>query len=191
MTTAFQIGAFQFNAFQEDAIVGVISATDAPDTALFVGGIVVVGTIDVIDALDTASIEGTVYGGMDTHDGFTKDEIKRLKRLQKKQAQLEAQRVQARLDKRHKRRQAIFDAIQPPVAQKQQIVVESEKPVEKQDIDLSRVNADLIRVNRQIQALQFAVSKRMQIAQLQTELAIMEAKAKAELDDEEALLILL
>ena len=182
MTTAFQIGAFQFDAFQEDAVVGTISATDQLDTALIsgqvlitgsisatdqldtaniqgqvlvsgaisttdqadtasiLGNVLVSGAISTTDALDTASILGTVsiigniyatdqadtalitgivQSGVtpDTHDGFTPEEVRRWKQIQKKIAKAEAQKRQALLEKRKLRRKQIEEIVSPPVAQ--------------------------------------------------------------------------
>ena len=121
---------------------------------------------------------------------FTKEEIKRYKKWQKKQAQLEAQKIQARLDKRHKRLQAIKDAIEPSkkiVAETQQLVVESPK-VEKKPIDINKIDAQLARVKEQQAQLLQAVTARMEAERLQ---AVLVARQLAELDDEEALLMLM
>ena len=102
MTTAFQSNAFQNNAFQVDPVTGVIYAVDQNDTASISGEVIISGQLYAVDQNDTANLQGTVTGEqptMDTHDGFTKEEIKRYKKWQKKQAQLEAQKIQARLDK--------------------------------------------------------------------------------------------
>ena len=168
MTTAFQSNAFQNNAFQVGGVTGYIYAVDQDDTASIIGAV----------------------GGVDTHDGFTKEEIKRYKKWKKKQAQLEAQKIQARLDKRHKRIQAIKDAIEPPkeiVAETQQIVVESPK-VEKKPIDINKIDAQLARVKEQQAQLLQAVTARMEAERLQ---AVLVARQLAELDDEEALLMLM
>lgn len=141
-----------------------------------------------------------IYGGptptptKDTHDGFTREEIKRAKALQKKIAKLEAQKRQAFLDKRLARKQAIQDLVSPPVVKQQQLEVElqSEAQVGRPPIDLKKVNANLIKLEQKQQQLLKAVELRKQIAYQQAQLAILEAKARAaEHEDEEALLAIL
>ena len=53
MATAFQFDAFQNNAFQVGGVTGYIYAVDQDDTASIIGAV----------------------GGVDTHDGFTKEEL--------------------------------------------------------------------------------------------------------------------
>lgn len=130
----------------------------------------------------------------DTHDGFTKKEIKRARDLQKKIAKLEAKKRQAILDKRLARKQSIRDLVSPPVVKTQQPEVElkSEVQVDKPSIDLKKVNADLIRLEQKQQQLLKAVELRKQIAYKQAQLAILEAKARAaEQDEEDSILALL
>lgn len=177
MTTAFQSNAFQNSGFQVDPVTGVIYAIDQNDSCDFVG---------------------TVTGGevtVDTHDGFTKDEIKRIKKIQKKIAEAEAAKVQARRDKSLLRKQQIADLVDPkPVVKLNVSKVKSEAEVKigKPPIDTKRLNAVIANLERQKQELLQAVAYRNELVRLQTELAILEAKARAdELDDEEALLMLL
>lgn len=176
MSNAFQPTAFQNNAFQIDPITGVLYAVDENDTGSFVGSVT---TADVT---------------VDTHDGFTPEEVKRLKKLQKKLAIAEAQRIQSRLNKRLQRKQSIQNLVDPkPVVQVKLTKVQSDTEVKtgKPPIDLKRLNAEIARLERQKQELLYAAQVRNEMARLQMELAIYEAKLKAELDDEEALLMLL
>lgn len=177
----------------EVAVSGVISTTDQNDTATINGTVAVGGVIDVTDQNDTALIDG-IAGGGDTHDGFTQDEIKRLKRIQKQIAVAEAQKIQARLDKRNKRKQSIRDLVDPKPTQVKETKVESETAVkiDKPSIDTKRLDAVIARLERQRDQLLLQAQTRNQLVRLQTQLAIMEAQAKAqEQDDEEALLMLL
>lgn len=177
MTTAFQSNAFQNSGFQVDPVTGAIY---------------------VVDQNDTCDCVGTVTGGgeveVDTHDGFRPEEIKRLKKLQKKLAQAEAQRIQARLDKQLLRKQQIADLVNPkPVVQVNETKVKSvsEVKIDKPSIDLKKLKATLINLERQKQQLLRTVELRNQIAKAQAQLAIHEAQLAAERDDEEALLLLL
>ena len=176
MTTAFQSNAFQNSGFQVDPVTGVIYA---------------------IDQNDSCDLIGTVSGGgeptVDTHDGFTKDEYKRYKKLQKKLAQAEAAKVQARLDKQYLRKQQIRDLVDPKPTQVKVTKVESvsEVKIDKPSIDLKKLNATIINLQRQQEQLLKTVELRNQIAQAQALLAIHEAQMAAERDDEEALLLLI
>jgi hypothetical protein len=176
MTTAFQSNAFQNSGFQVDPVTGVIYA---------------------VDQNDTANLVGTVTGGevtVDTHDGFTKDEYKRYKKLQKKLAQAEADKIQARKTKSLLRKQQIADLVDPkPVLQVKVTKVESvsEVKIDKPSIDLKKLNATIINLQRQQEQLLKTVELRNQIAQAQAMLAIHEAQMAAERDDEEALLLLI
>lgn len=176
MTTAFQSNAFQNSGFQVDPVTGAIYA---------------------IDQNDSCDIVGTVTGGevtVDTHDGFTKDEVKRYKKMQKRIAQAEAAKVQARRDKALLRKQQIADLVNPkPVVQVNvpKVKSEAEVKIDKPSIDTKRLNATIINLQRQQQQLLKTVELRNQIARAQAMLAIHEAQMAAERDDEEALLLLL
>ena len=176
MTTAFQSNAFQNSGFQVDPVTGAIYA---------------------VDQNDSCDIVGTVTGGevtVDTHDGFTKDEVKRYKKMQKRIAQAEAAKVQARRDKALLRKQQIADLVNPkPVVQVNvpKVKSEAEVKIDKPSIDTKRLNATIINLQRQQQQLLKTVELRNQIAQAQAMLAIHEAQVAAERDDEEALLLLL
>lgn len=176
MTTAFQSNAFQNSGFQVDPVTGAIYA---------------------VDQNDSCDIVGTVTGGevtVDTHDGFTKDEVKRYKKMQKRIAQAEAAKVQARRDKALLRKQQIADLVNPkPVVQVNvpKVKSEAEVKIDKPSIDTKRLNATIINLQRQQQQLLKTVELRNQIARAQAMLAIHEAQMAAERDDEEALLLLL
>jgi hypothetical protein len=175
MTTAFQSNAFQNSGFQVDPVTGVIYA---------------------VDQNDSCGLIGTVSGGgeitMDMHDGFTKEEVKRIKKLQKKIAQAEADKIQARREKSLLRKQQIRDLVDPTQVKVTKVESEAEVKIVKPTIDTKRINAVLANLERQKQELLQAVAYRNEIVRAQTQLAILEAKARAdELDDEEALLMLL
>jgi hypothetical protein len=174
MTTAFQSNAFQNSGFQVDPVTGAIY---------------------VVDENDSCNLVGLVTGGeqIDTHDGFTKEEVKRMKKLQKKLAQAEAAKIQARLDKQLLRKQQIRDLVDPQVAENKATKVKSvsEVKIDKPSIDLKKLNATIINLQRQQEQLLKTVELRNQIAQAQAMLAIHEAQMAAERDDEEALLLLI
>jgi hypothetical protein len=174
MTTAFQSNAFQNSGFQVDPVTGAIYVVDQNDSCDFVGTVTGGGEIEV-----------------DTHDGFTKEEIKRIKKLQKKLAQAEAAKIQARLDKQVLRKQQIRDLVDPTQVKVTKVESVSEVKIDKPSIDLKKLNATIINLQRQREQLLKTVELRNQIAQAQAMLAIHEAQVAAERDDEEALLLLI
>ena len=192
MTTAFQPNAFQNNAFQVDPVTGVIYAVDQNDSCSISAETVISGSISATDQNDTCDIVGTVSqpSTVDTHDGFTPEEVKKWKKLQKKLAQLEAKKRQALLDKRTKRRKQIEDIVSPPVAEIQQPIIESVEEVKegKPPLDIKQVNAVIANLERQKLLLLKAVANRQEVARLQ---ALIEAQQRAELDDEESILLLM
>jgi hypothetical protein len=151
--TAFQVNAFQNNAFQ---IV----------------------------------ITPTKTGGDDAP--YTREELKRLKGIQKKLRQAEEKRITTLRADQELRKQTIADLIDPPVANKQQTKVQSNQEVSV-DIPSNLANIDRYIANlvKQQQDLQNAVLIRAAKLRLEQELAVLEAKRQAELDDEEALLALI
>lgn len=153
--TAFQVNAFQNDAFQ-------ISITPTPT--------------------------GRVGGD----DAWTPEERKRRKQLDKKLRLAEEKRIEAvRLDQ-ESRKQAIRDLIDPkPVVQEQQTVVESPQVSEDTPSEVTKYDALIANLERQKQDLFDAVLIRQAKVRLEQELAVLEAKRKQELDDEEALLLLL
>jgi hypothetical protein len=156
MTTAFQINAFQNNAFQIDIIPTPPSKT----------------------------------GG---DDAWTPQEKKRYKALQKKLRIAEEKRIEALKTDAEKRKQTIADLVNPPkVSKRKQKELQSNQEVSV-DIPSNLANIDRYIANlvKQQQDLQTAVAMRAAKLRLEQELAILEAKRQAELDDEEALLLLL
>ena len=200
MTTAFQVNAFQLDAFQIDVTIGVLYATDSPDSGSFAGtvseSVEVFGTLAVTDALDTALFAGSVTVApisVDTHDGFTKEEIRRAKELDKKLEKARRKLEETQKAQKAARRQAFKDLIdpQPVVANIQQSKVESVKVKEEALVDVIKASAAVKRLEIQQAELQRSINLKLAQVQIQTELAILNAKRLAEKDDEEALLLLL
>jgi ethanolamine utilization protein EutP (predicted NTPase) len=124
---------------------------------------------------------------------YTKEELKRLKVIQKKLRQAEEKRIAALKADQELRKKTIADLVDPkPVAKKQQTKVQSNQEVSV-DIPSNLANIDRYIANlvTQQQDLQNAVLIRAAKLRLEQELAVLEAKRQAELDDEEALLALL
>jgi hypothetical protein len=200
MTTAFQNNAFQQTAFQIDVVSGVIYANDQPDTAALAGSVTpyveVYGNISATDQNDVALLTGTVTGvpiSVDTHDGFTKEDIKRAKeldkRLQKAREKLEAAKKAQKLA----RKQGIRDLIDPQpkeiVAKTQQPDIKSVEDAKENSLaQVIKASALVKRLELQQKELERSILLKQEQARIQTELAILKAK---ELDDEEALLAIL
>ena len=124
---------------------------------------------------------------------WTKEELKRYKAIQKKLRKAEEKRIEALKLDAEKRRQAITDLVDPkPVAKKPQNKLQSNQEVSV-DIPSNLANIDRYIANlvKQQQDLQTAVAMRAAKLRLEQELAALEAKRQAELDDEEALLALI
>ena len=153
--------AFQVNAFQNDAFQIVITPTNVKN------------------------------GGDDAP--WTREELKRLKGIQKKLRLAEAKRIAALKADQEARKQTITDLVNPkPVAKTQQSNIQSNQEVSV-DIPSNLANIDryIANLEQQQQDLQNAVLIRSAKLRLEQELAILEAKRQAELDDEEALLALI
>jgi len=153
--------AFQANAFQNDAFQIVITPTNVKN------------------------------GGDDAP--WTREELRRYKGIQKKLRQAEEKRIAALKADAENRKQTIADLVDPkPVAKKQQSNIQSNQEVSV-DIPSNLANIDRYIANlvAQQQDLQNAVLIRAAKVRLEQELAVLEAKRQAELDDEEALLALI
>ena len=123
--------------------------------------------------------------------GWTKEERKRYKALQKKLRIAEEKRIEALKTDAINRKKIIADLVDPP-SKRNKNKVESNQEVSV-DIPSNLANIDRYIANlvKQQQDLQAAVALREAKLLLEQELAILEAKRQAELDDEEALLLLL
>ena len=154
--------AFQPNAFQNDAFQIVITP-----------------------------VEPTKFGGDDAP--WTREELKRYNAIKKKLRQAEEKRIAALKTDAENRKQTIADLIDPPkVSKRKQNNIQSNQEVSV-DIPSNLANIDRYIANlvKQQQDLQTAVAMRSAKLRLEQELAILEAKRQAELDDEEALLALI
>jgi len=126
-------------------------------------------------------------------DAWSLEERKRYKALQKKLRIAEEKRIEALKNDADNRKKTIADLVDPkPVAKKKQTKVQSNQEVSV-DIPSNLANIDRYIANlvKQQQDLQTAVAMRSAKLRLEQELAVLEAKRQAELDDEEALLALL
>jgi uridine kinase len=132
----------------------------------------------------------TLGGGDDA--SWTAEELRRIKKLQQKIAERQRLLEKATKEANASRKQAFKDQIDP-VAKVKQSKVQSKQEV-KADIPLAETE-DLQRsisyLERQRDNILAAVAYRNEVARIQYELQVMEAKRQEELDDEAALLLLI
>ena len=194
MTTAFQSNAFQNNAFQVDPVTGVIYAVDQNDTASISGEVIISGQLYAVDQNDTANLQGIVteQPNIDTHDGFTKEEIKRARELDKRLEKARLKLLEAQKAQKLARKQRIKELVSPTVAKIQQLDVESKpaKPTEPLK-KIIQATQEIKRLEAKQKELERLAQLRVQQAHIEAQLAILNAQMQAELDDEESILALL
>jgi hypothetical protein len=198
------------------SVSGLINTTDSNDTANINGVVlpILVGDIYAIDNDDTSLFQGTVISGVDFHDAFTPDERRRAKALDKRIHKAEQKRIAAVKAQAARRRQRFIDSLYPDqkapdsfydpanfdengnfVAPK---LLTKEQKVKlkkiKKQIEVEPVvdyEALIEKLRSEQNLIIESMLARMRLANLQMQLAIIEAQRQAELDDEEALLLLL
>jgi hypothetical protein len=148
--TAFQVNAFQNNAFQ---------------------------------------ITITPFNSQTGGDGWTREEWRRAKALDKKLRLAEEKRVAALKADQESRKAFIREQVSPApkVSKRKQSKVELKQEISKEVVNYDALIANL---ERQKQDLLNAVLIRQAKERLEQEIAILEAKRLAELDDEESILAL-
>jgi CO dehydrogenase/acetyl-CoA synthase alpha subunit len=134
--------------------------------------------------------DANLGGGDDA--SWTPEELRRIKRIQQKIAERQRLLEKATKDANASRKQAFRDQIDS-VAKVKQSKVQSKQEV-KADIPLAETE-DLQRsisyLERQRDNILAAVAYRNEMARIEYELRVMEAKRQEELDDEVSLLLLL
>jgi hypothetical protein len=123
-------------------------------------------------------------------DGWTKEEWKRAQALDKKRRIAEEKRLEAIKADQEARRDFIREQVSPTpkVSKRKQVNVESVSK-EKQS-EVVKYDALIANLERQKQDLLNAVLIRQAKERLEQEIAILEAKRLAELDDEESIIAL-
>lgn len=127
-------------------------------------------------------------------DGWTKEEWKHYQELDRKKRKAEEKRIAAIKADAEKRKQIIRDVVdpQPKVSKRKQNKVQSNQEVSVDTpSNLANIDRYIANLVKQQQDLQTAVAMRAAKLRLEQELAVLEAKRQAELDDEEALLALI
>ena len=128
----------------------------------------------------------TTTSAMDMHDGITKEELRRIRALLKKRQQAENERNRLRIEKIRARKEALTNLIDPKEIRKViEVKVKSIQP------KIVKVDFDIQSLENERQKLIHAIQVRQEIYRLNMELAIQNAKTRADQDDEEAILILL
>ena len=122
-------------------------------------------------------------------DGWTKEEWRRAKALDKKLRLAEEKRVAALKADQESRKAFIREQVSPTpkVSKRKQSKVELKEEISKEVVNYDALIANL---ERQKQDLLNAVLIRQAKERLEQEIAILEAKRLAELDDEESILAL-
>jgi hypothetical protein len=130
--------------------------------------------------------------GGDDGGHWTKEELRRIQKLQHKIAERQRKLEQSTKDANASRKQAFKDLIDP-VAKVKQTKVQSKQEV-KADIPLAEteeLQRSISYLERQRDNILAAVAYRQEVANIEMQLRVMEAKRLEELDDEAALLLLL
>ena len=205
----------------ENRVDGVIDTTDSPDTDQFTGAVAVNGVLSALDGTDTASLVGEVNvegviittdnndtalivgelgpepspTGVDTHDGFTEEEIRRARNLDRKLRAKQLALYKAQEEAKKRRKQQLRDAIDPPkvIAKAKQNKLQSIQEVKADipSVDTTELEQSIAYLENQRSKLLRAVELRKQQAYISAQLAILEAQRQSELDDEESVLMLL
>ena len=132
---------------------------------------------------------------MDTHDGFTPEEIRRAKRIDAKIRARQLAIYKAQQESKIRRKQQIKDLIDPPkiVAKQKQNKLQSIQEVKAgtPPVDTTELEQSIAYLENQRSKLLKAVELRGEQTQLRAKLQILEVKRLADLDDEESLIVLL
>jgi len=131
--------------------------------------------------------------GGDDAGGWTKEEKKRHKALQKKLRLAEEKRILAEKESKESRKQTIADLVDPPKPSKVKKNKVESKQVVSVDIpsNLAIIDRYIANLVKQQQDLFNAVQLRQAKILLESEMAKLEAQRLREIDDEESLLALI
>jgi hypothetical protein len=133
-------------------------------------------------------VEPTKKGGDDA--SWTKEERKRYKALQKKLRLAEEKRMAAQKADQEARKAFIRGQIDPNVSEPSLDVESPQQIVETKQKEIVNYDSLIANLQRQAEDLFNAVLIRQAKERLEQEIAILEAKRLAELDDEESILAL-
>ena len=133
---------------------------------------------------------------LDTHDGFTPEEIRRAKNLDRKIREKELALLKAQRADREARKARIRGLVDPQlkkVAKVKQNKIQSIQEVKADipSVDTTELEQSIAYLENQREKLLKAVELRREQAQLRVKLQILEAQRLAEQDDEESVLLLM
>jgi hypothetical protein len=131
----------------------------------------------------------------DTHDGFTPEEIRRAKNLDRKIREKELALLKAQRADRESRKARIRGLVDPPkiVAKQKQNKLQSIQEVKAgiPPVDTTELEQSIAYLENQRSKLLRAVELRREQGQIRARLAILETQRLAEQDDEESILLLI
>jgi hypothetical protein len=132
---------------------------------------------------------------IDTHDGFTQEEIRRARNLDRKIREKELALIKAQRADREARKQRLRDLVDPPkiVAKQKQNKLQSIQEVKAgtPPVDTTELEQSIAYLENQRSKLLRAVELRREQGQIRFRLAILETQRLAEQDDEESVLLLM
>ena len=132
---------------------------------------------------------------IDTHDGFTQEEIRRARNLDRKIRERQQVLLKAQADSKIRRKQQLKDLIDPPkiVAKQKQNKLQSIQEVKAgtPPVDTTELEQSIAYLENQRSKLLRAVELRREQGQIRFRLAILETQRLAEQDDEESVLLLM
>ena len=133
--------------------------------------------------------------GLDGHDGFTPEEIRRAKRIDAKIRARQLAIYKAQQESKIRRKQQIKDLVDPPkiVAKQKQNKLQSIQEVKAgtPPVDTTELEQSIAYLENQRSKLLRAVELRREQGQIRSRLAILETQRLAEQDDEESVLLLM
>ena len=132
----------------------------------------------------------------DTHDGFTPEEVRRAKNLERKIREKELALLKAQRADREARKAKIRELVDPQpkkLAKTKQNKIQSIQEVKADipSVDTTELEQSIAYLENQRSKLLKAVELRREQAQLRVKLQILEAQRLAEQDDEESVLLLM
>ena len=147
-----------------------------------------------VSAFQIGYIPPTPY--TDTHDGFTPEEIRRAKNLDRKIREKELALLKAQRADREARKARIRELVDPQpkvVAKAKQNKIQSIQEVKADipSVDTTEIEQSIAYLENQREKLFKAVELRKAQVRINAELRVLEAKRLAELDDEHAIVLLL
>ena len=132
---------------------------------------------------------------IDTHDGFTQEEIRRARNLDRKIREKELALIKAQRADREARKARIKGLVDPPkiVAKQKQNKLQSIQEVKAgtPPVDTTELEQSIAYLENQRSKLLRAVELRREQGQIRFRLAILETQRLAEQDDEESVLLLM